>query len=80
MVGCERTGGLPALGVEDQVGGVLESRADQDGGVEAVGLGDLHGLPLHVAPVQVLPDPVHRQGTGNRRFVDHLRTWNTFDR
>lgn len=62
----------PHLGVQAQSCGPPEARADEDGGVEAIDLGHLQDLLLHVIPVQVLPDPVHCQGAGNCCSMDYL--------
>lgn len=52
-----------------------QTAVDQHAPVSPVQLGDLNGVSALIAPVQVAPDPVHRQTVriAQRRPVQHLQ-------
>lgn len=52
-----------------------QTAVDQHAPVSPVQLGDLNGVSALIAPVEVAPDPVHRQTIriAQRRSVQHLQ-------
>ncbi len=64
---------LPHVSVECKSGWIPQSCPQQYSRVESISFRHLQGLSLTVTPVQVLPDPVHSESTGDRRSVNHLR-------